>query len=344
MSENQSVHSICYICIKCNKNYASQQSLCNHNKKFHKIESENNHTFAVDTPQNSTNLHNKSEKLACKYCERVLSRNDSLNRHEKKCKQKQKITNKYEEENNDLKNIIKNLQDKMNSQSEMLQNLIKIVNEQCKVHPKTLQKMNRSLLNSNNNTNSNVNNGTINNDNKVITNNIKIIKFGDEDLSELLTEKEILQILNKKFLSIEESIKTVHFNKKRPEYQNICITNLKDDLAYVYNGEKFEAVSKSMMLNELIDIHTENIEVTLDNYRKKLNKQTINILEELIIKISDNDSIVFDENNCKKFKNYKSYKANDVKLLIYNESGKNNKVINLKYTKLPINKPKEIEV
>lgn len=36
---------------------------------------------------------------------------------------------------------------------------------------------------------------------------------------------------------------------------------------------KNEAVSKSTMLNELIDIHTNNIEVTLGNYRKKLNKK-----------------------------------------------------------------------
>lgn len=71
-------------------------------------------------------------------------------------------------------------------------------------------------MNNTTNTNSNVNNGTIN-DNNVID-NIKIIKFGNEDLKELLIEKEILQILNKKYLSIEESIKTVHFNKDRLKY------------------------------------------------------------------------------------------------------------------------------
>ena len=374
MGENFIKKSRCYICQTCHKEYASHQSLCNHLRRIHKPKSvnipQNVHTIpqkGEKIPQNTTIFHTKNE---CKYCKKVLSRYDSLKRHETNCKEKNKIIL----ENNEKNNLIEKLENNIKTQGKLLENLIKIINEQCKVHPKTLQKMNKSLLNSNNTTNNNVNNGTIN-DNKVITNNIKIIKFGHEDLGEILSEKEILNILNKKYLSIEESIKAVHFNKNRPEYQNVCITNLrlvrekyllfsnlslsmdiirifikiltcpiKDDLAYIYNGEKFEAISKTMMLNELIDIHTENIEVTLGNYKKKLTEKTIDILEKLINKINDDTTEVIDENNCKKFKNYKSYKANDIKLLIYNEGGLNNKMINLKCTKFPITNIKEIKV
>ena len=38
-----------------------------------------------------------------------------------------------------------------------------------------------------------------------------------------------------------------------------------------------------------------------------------------------------DENNNKEYKNYKSYKMNEIKLMIYNETGKNTEVIKLKY-------------
>lgn len=168
-------------------------------------------------------------------------------KHETKCKIEDNEKNcKIEDNEKDI------LMRKIEKLENNVENLMKIINDYCKIDPNTFQKINNDF----NNSNININNGIINNDNKIINNNIKIIKFGSEKLSEILTEKEILNILNNRYLSLEESIKTIHFNKNRPEYQNICITNLKDDLAYVYNGTKFEVVSKVTMLNELIDIHT----------------------------------------------------------------------------------------
>ncbi len=45
--------------------------------------------------------------------------------------------------------------------------------------------------------------------------------------------------------SLEESIKMVHFNKDRPEFKNIYITNLKDEYAYTYDGSKFNVILNS---------------------------------------------------------------------------------------------------
>ena len=100
----------------------------------------------------------------------------------------------------------------------MLSNILK----ECKIHPKTLQKINKNLINSNNNSNNitnNTNNGTIN-----TINTINIVKFGSEDLAAILSQTEILKILNRQKSSLEESIKLTHFNKKRPELKNIYIT------------------------------------------------------------------------------------------------------------------------
>ena len=76
----------------------------------------------------------------------------------------------------------------------------------CKIHPKTLQKINKQLINNN------INNGTINNitNNGTINNNINIVKFGSENIKDNLNEKEILKILNSRYGAIEESIKEVH--------------------------------------------------------------------------------------------------------------------------------------
>jgi hypothetical protein len=213
----------------------------------------------------------------------------------------------------------------------MLSELLK----SSKVHPKTLQKINKNLINGNNN---NINTGTVN--------NIQIVKFGSEDIKSILSDKEIKKILNCKYKSIEESIKIVHFNDDRPEYRNIYITNLRDNIAYVYNGNKFEAVQKHSVINQLIDQHMNNIEVSYDDYKNKLPERTIEILDKLIEKIQDEHTSMIDEENNKEFKNYKQFKINEVKLMIYNETGNNTEVIKLKYNNSIFNKSnnKEIDV
>ena len=53
--------------------------------------------------------------------------------------------------------------------------------------------------------------------------------------------------------SLEEPIKSIHFNDKRKEFKNIYITNLKDQYAYVFDGNKFTVGLKSDILGELVD-------------------------------------------------------------------------------------------
>ena len=89
-------------------------------------------------------------------------------------------------------------------------------------------------------TNNNQNIITNSNNNNTVNNTINIIKFGargpkrsshpcgSERLSEILTEAEMMKITKYINLSVNESIKMVHFNNKRPQYKNIRIKNLKD--------------------------------------------------------------------------------------------------------------------
>jgi len=61
---------------------------------------------------------------------------------------------------------------------EQLNNILK----SYKMHPKTFQKINNQLINNN----------TTNNTNNI---NITYVKFGDEKLSEILTDSEMMKIL-----------------------------------------------------------------------------------------------------------------------------------------------------
>ena len=86
---------------------------------------------------------------------------------------------------------------------------------------------NSNQITTTNNNQITTNNNSNNNNNTVNNNTINIIKFGSERLSEILTENEMLKITEFINSSVNESIKRVHFNDKRPELQNIVIKNLK---------------------------------------------------------------------------------------------------------------------
>jgi hypothetical protein len=223
--------------------------------------------------------------------------------------------------------------------------ILDIIQKEAKIHPKTLQKINKQLIN--NNSNNTTNNGTINNG-PVINNTY--VKFGNEQLSTLLNRKDMLKIINKQCLCIEESIikkikdfliinedkikiidfyfsesiKTVHFNKSLPEYNNIFITNMKDTIAYIFDGSRFILTSKDTVINDLYNTHLENIEQFLEEAVIPENKYS-KITKFLDVLNDDDKSFIDGANNNKKYPNYKAYKLIAIKNLIYNES--DNKIL-----------------
>ena len=286
-----------YLCNICNKFYASQSSLCHHNKKFHKIETNTN------VPINSENILISSENIPktsdniikyynCRKCNKLFHNIKTRWSHEQKCNNN---INKNNEEL--LKNEINNLKDKIN-----------ILLKSNKIHPKKLQK-----INTQNNINNNTNNTNINN---IQNNNINLtyVKFGNEKLSEILSKKEMQDILSQLRLSVEESIKKVHFNDKRPEYKNVFITNMKDNLAYIFNGDKFEVQSKDYVLSDLLNNHLGNIESFIeenDIEETFKNRHLFKCIREI-----NGEDINAD------VQNYKKYKLDKIKQFVYNNSDK----------------------
>ena len=298
-------------CKTCKKYYSSYQSLWIHNKKFH-----NKITLTSSKlPQESSKLPQESSKLPqeliennliCIYCNKHYSRLDNIKRHYNTCKKN--INN----DKNKTEIIDKKLEEFKNT-------ILDIIQKNCKIHPKTLQKINKQLIN--NNSNNTTNNGTINNGTVI---NNTYVKFGNEQLASLLTHKDMLKIINKQCLCIEESIKTVHFNKSLPEYNNIFITNMKDTIAYIFDGSRFILTSKDTVINDLYNTHLENIEQFLDEAEIPENKYT-KITKFLDVLNDDDKSFIDGANNNKKYSNYKAYKLIAIKNLIYNES--DNKIL-----------------
>jgi len=283
-------------CIICNKTYANKSGIWKHNKKYHK-DTDNRNT--TELHQISTKLHQNTpivqpNKLQCKYCNIIFSRSDSLNRHYNRCKLKQN-NNSKDQIIDFLKNELKKQQEQI---TEMKKQLIETMNKKCKVHPKTLQKINKQL---------NCNNMVKN------TNNItyNIIGLGHENLDQVFTRKEKMAILKNRFYCLPELVEYTHFNDKYPQFKNILITNTQNTLAYKYDNKKqqFVAVNKDELLDDIVDERMCDISSFYDELENDLDEKTKEIIEKVKEKIENDPA-------------YRELKKKDIKLIIYNNRKK----------------------
>ena len=291
----------CYLCNICIKGYSSYKSLWNHNKKFHIPNVSNNiPKVSNNIPNVSNNIPVINNKNTCKHCYKVYSSPQNRWKHEQKCKENKINDNKL----NILEKTILQLQQQIQT----------IVKEKGKVHHKTLQKINKQVTNTINNTNTNNNNGTI------IHNTF--VKFGDVSYEKIFNEKQLLSILNKQYMSLEEGINKTHFNEKLPDYSNVFITNFKDPLAYIFNGNAFITVKKHDMLNEIMDTHITEINLSYEKMKDKIIPKHADRIQKFLEKLNDIDTKYKDPDNDRVYSNYKAYKMDAIKLAIYNNSDK----------------------
>jgi hypothetical protein len=287
----------CDICIK---EYKSYQSLWNHNHKFHKNKNDDitssDYNITSTTPILTSENSNVINKFICQFCNTSFSRKNNMNYHIKnRCKNKNNIV----EENKLLKQSL----------DEIKKQLLTIMNDKCKIHPKTLNKINKQI----NNTNTNSNN--TNNTNNGIINNYITVALGKENLAEVLSKKEKIDLLNNRSLVLENLVKYIHFNEKYPQFKNILITNLQNTVAHRYcdKTQQFIAIDKNELLNDIISERTDDIIGFFEEFENELNDKTKQLIEKFINDI-DND-------------NYKQHKKNKIKLIMYNNRNKISKEI-----------------
>ena len=208
-----------YLCEICNKKYITNSVFWKHNNKYHNnIQKCNNNNMSTSCQPNvnimstscQPNVNIKTNQyepninlicinaLQCKYCNKLYKFRQSKCRHEQKCKIK------YDENNEKLK----------------------IENTKLKYEIELFKNNNSNQITTTNNNQITTNNNSNNNNNTVNNNTINIIKFGGENLSEILTEAEMMKIIKYINLSVNESIKMVHFNNKRTQYKQIKKTIL----------------------------------------------------------------------------------------------------------------------
>jgi hypothetical protein len=136
-------------------------------------------------------------------------------------------------------------------------------------------------------------------ENKVLKNNFK---KQDEMIKQLVNTINNPPKTNNKQLSLKEIIKKIYFNNDLYEYNNIFITNMKDDIAYIFNGKQFIAVNKNEILNKIVYIY--EINITLEKYKLQKLEKFLNILNDYNTEYTNISQKVYP--------NYKAYKINKI--------------------------------
>ena len=310
MENNKDDSKRSYVCKLCKKDYSSYKTLWTHNSKFHKDENKIISSNYQELSSNCQVLSSDDKIYNCRYCNKEYNLIQSRWFHELKCKKEYEIENaklqelKLEEiKLEQMKaetNKIKEETNKINAENKNLELQIKMV----KLNNNTAGKI---ITKNSNNTNNGTIAGTINN---------TFVKYNNICYNNVLTKKDMKEIVSDFETALEKAIQKFHFNEKFPENNNIFITNLRDKLMYVFDGIQFMAIDKKEAIYELMDCHA----CEIYNYVKK-DKILLERYNKLMFDIFKSTKKYVDENN-QVFKNYNDYKTDKIKKLIYNSSNK----------------------
>ena len=285
--------SIEYKCKNCTKTYTTYKSLWRHNSLKHGKNVVINFQEGKKSSENVVNVD--SSNTICKYCDKKLCDRKYRWKHEQTCKMKINKSELLEikEENLEIKLKNKKIEKENIEIKKEMEKLKEMLQKSLKIHPKTLTKINKQL-----------NNNTLNNNN---VNNI-YVQLGRENLSDILSSKEKIGILNRQAMGLNDLIELVHASGKYKKFMNVCITNLQNTIAYKFDEKmnNFIAVNKNELLNDLVDSRVYDIEKFFEEYQTKFDAKKVEQIKKFLDRMGNEDDPL------------KGIKKEEIKLILYN--------------------------
>ena len=306
--------SVKYNCIHCEKDYSNYNSLWTHNKRFH------NGIKTETVVEENLEIIN-SIVYGCRKCNKMYKHKQTRFTHEKTCNGIKQTNLDLEVEKTRLE-VEKMKQDTLDKEEKILELKIKLQGMKRLDH-KSFKSMNKMLMDRSAITNNTTN---IQNINISFPN---ILGIGKEKISEILSMREKKMILDSRHNSIDKMVELVHC-RNHNMFKNIIITNLKDKFAYRYDETKgyFITENKTDVLDSLMTFRIMDIEEIYDELSSanKIDSKTKRLIQEFLDKMENEEPFIYDT---VEYPNFKSYKMNNIKILLYNNHDKITKDIAL---------------
>jgi regulator of replication initiation timing len=292
---------VVHTCPNCKKDFYKKSHFVYHveNKKNpcgqdHFSKNQNSFFQQEIPPVSIIDLFNKNieDECTCKYCDKIFTRADNLQRHlENRCKLKV-YYDELEKLKENMKTIVKNNQ------------ILETENEKLKNKTGNIEIVQK--INGDNNDPQMVNNNSINNG--VILNknvNVRIVQFGSEDIDKLDLIDAMKTYLKSTGGNIASNMLAyINLNKDYPENNNICMTDMSREIVKIHNGEKFIYKKFKNIRDEILDKIVTNTRKIVTKYENDLslkksadtkNKIKINDVSLKIIDGVSGEDIVRDE-------------------------------------------------
>ena len=301
-------------CSICDKTFSNKRGLLKHRRHIHDI-------YSIDK---SRRKDEDKDCYTCKYCDKEYKLLKSRWYHEKKCKiESEKEKDRLlvlQKENEKLRNELLQKEISENKQKDEIIKLQKKLLSGKRVDNTTFKAVNQILMDrSYNNSNNTVNNN----------NTYQILALGNEELVNVLTMEQKKMILDSRLGSLEKIVEIAHCGEMK-KFKNILITNLKDNYAYSYDEEKgyFVTVTKDDLLNNIINNRIMDIEEIYNELQSanKIDARTKKLIQDFLDKMAEDTPFMYGET---RYENFKSFKSNKIKILLYNNHDKITKDIAL---------------
>lgn len=313
-------------CNICSKKYSSKSSLSNHIRYIHNIRKQNlpkQHLCKYCNKEFSFQQSKWKHEQTC--CKRIDENNvthmtipepmqQELNEIKQECERQKQECERQKQESERQRQLILDLQNQLIKSKRMDSKSFKALNKIL---------MERSYKNSNNTVNNTVNHTVNNTINNTANNTFQIFSLGNEDITNVLTAKQKKQIINSRLGSLEKIVEITQCGDL-DQFKNAMITNLNNNYAYQYDDKKgyFITVTKNELLEHLVAHRMTDIEAIYDELKvgNKVDTKTKQLIQEFIEKMGDEDVPFF--NNETRYDNFKSYKIDVIKFMLYNNQDK----------------------
>ena len=313
-----------YKCKTCGKQFISTHTINRHLNKKIPCDSEAKQQY-------------KDNKRTCRYCGKLLCNYHILRNHETICKKKDMIHENeiFSDDNNDdsiqeennkpdniisIQNNIEELKKKMELQirekireelkEEIKEELLEELRKEMKPIKQNKRKKKINLNSNNKNTNINSHNNNNNNINSHNNNNyikninhINITAYGQETCDHI-SDNMFKKIIDKGFKSVPYLVEQMHFNKDKPEYHNVYISNMRDNYVLIFDGVKWVLTQRDELLDDMMDAKSYILSDKFDKLKDDLKDYT-KVKFQRFLDESDSDKV-------------KEQIKNDIKLSLYN--------------------------
>lgn len=119
------------------------------------------------------------------------------------------------------------------------------------------------------NINNNINTNNTNIENMNVDGDVKVVKFGDENLT-YISDDIYKKIIGRGFKCLEEFVMHVFFNKDHPENHNVYVSNLNKNIVNLFNGETWDSVPGDEFFESFINDKADFLEDKYDDIKDSM--------------------------------------------------------------------------